>query len=141
MNDKAKEARREYKRQWAREHPENVKAYQQRYWEKVAAAKIRRKNGQQDTASAEEQAWRMASLKTQGRKGCKAPRINLAFTPENHEFIRVFARATGRTMTETVNDIIENFKSEIPKGSTSQLWDALQLSIFEGPEQNETFSQ
>lgn len=34
----AKEARRQYKRQWAKNNPEKVKAQQERYWAKRAAA-------------------------------------------------------------------------------------------------------
>lgn len=37
MNEAAKEARREYKRQWARSHPEMVRAAQERYWSRRAA--------------------------------------------------------------------------------------------------------
>ena len=37
MTDAAKEARRQYKRQWAKKNPEKVKAHQARYWEKRAA--------------------------------------------------------------------------------------------------------
>lgn len=33
----AAEARRAYKRKWTKEHPEKVREYQQRYWEKKAA--------------------------------------------------------------------------------------------------------
>lgn len=33
----AVEARRAYKREWARRNPDKVKAAQQRYWEKKAA--------------------------------------------------------------------------------------------------------
>lgn len=36
MNDAAKEARRAYKRQWQRDNPDKVKAYQSRYWDKKA---------------------------------------------------------------------------------------------------------
>ena len=36
MNAKAAAARREYKRKWARENPEKVKAQQERYWTKKA---------------------------------------------------------------------------------------------------------
>ena len=73
------------------------------------------KNGQQGTASPQEAAERAAQLKTQGRKGCKAIRINMAFTPSNHEFIKVMAKATGRTMTEFANDIITAYRSEHPE--------------------------
>ena len=37
MTDAAKEARRQYKRQWAKNNPEKVKAQQDRYWAKRAA--------------------------------------------------------------------------------------------------------
>lgn len=37
MNKAALEARRAYKRKWAKEHPENVKAAQEKYWTKKAA--------------------------------------------------------------------------------------------------------
>lgn len=38
MNEQAKAARRAYKREWAKRNPEKVKAQQERYWEKKAAA-------------------------------------------------------------------------------------------------------
>ena len=37
MTKAAKEARRAYKREWARNHPDNVRASQEKYWEKKAA--------------------------------------------------------------------------------------------------------
>lgn len=37
MNEQAAEARRAYKRQWARNNPDKVKAQQERYWTKKAA--------------------------------------------------------------------------------------------------------
>lgn len=73
------------------------------------------KRGQQGTASPQEAAERAANLKTQGRKGCKAARINMAFTPENHEFIKLLAKASGRTMTELTNDIIAAYRAEHPE--------------------------
>ncbi len=73
------------------------------------------KKGQQGTASPQEAAERAAQLKTQGRKGCKATRINMAFTPENHEFIKVMSKATGRTMTEMCNEIITAYRNEHPE--------------------------
>lgn len=36
MNEKAKEMRREYKRQWNRANKDKVKAAQERYWQKKA---------------------------------------------------------------------------------------------------------
>ena len=73
------------------------------------------KKGQQGTASPQEAQERAQDLKTQGRKGCKATRINMAFTPDNHEFIKIMARATGRTMTEFTNDVIAAYRKEHPE--------------------------
>lgn len=36
LDEKAKEARRAYKRQWARDNPEKIRAQQKRYWQKKA---------------------------------------------------------------------------------------------------------
>ena len=47
------------------------------------------------------------ALNTQGRKGMKAARINMAFTPENYDFIRVMAAIRGESMTNFVNYVIE----------------------------------
>lgn len=73
------------------------------------------KRGQQGTASPKEAAERAAELKTQGRKGCKAIRINMAFTPENHRFIKIMAKASGRTMTEFTNLVIAAYQREHPE--------------------------
>lgn len=73
------------------------------------------KKGQQGTASPEEAHERAENLRTQGRKGCKAVRINCAFSPSNHEFIKIMSKATGRTMTEMVNDIIKAYRDEHPE--------------------------
>lgn len=42
MNEKAKEARRAYKREWNRRNPDKVKAAQERYWERKAEEAERR---------------------------------------------------------------------------------------------------
>lgn len=73
------------------------------------------KKGQQGTASPQEAEERKEALQTQGRKGVKAVRINMAFTPSNHEFIKVMAKATGRTMTEFTNTVIEAYRNEHPE--------------------------
>ena len=72
------------------------------------------RKGQQGKASPKEAAERASSLKTQGRKGCKAVRINMAFTPENHQYIKVMAKVTGNTMTEFTNLVIERYRTEHP---------------------------
>lgn len=75
------------------------------------------RKGQQSTASPEEQAERAKTGRTQGRKGCKKGglRINLLLTEENHEFIKIMATATGRNMTQYVNELIEAYRSEHPE--------------------------
>ncbi len=55
MTDAAKEARRAYKRKWAKEHPESVKESQRKYWERRAAAAAEPAQ-QQETAPAPEPA-------------------------------------------------------------------------------------
>lgn len=71
--------------------------------------------GRQTTATPEEAAERAAELRTQGRKGCRAVRINMALTPQNHLWIKLLARATGRTQTEIVNAAIEAHRKEHPE--------------------------
>ena len=46
------------------------------------------------------------SKTTQGKKGKKLPRINMAFSPENLEHIRLMARVTGCSATAYVNQLI-----------------------------------
>lgn len=44
---------------------------------------------------------------TQGRKGCKAIRINMAFTPEIHEYIKTMARVRGESITDFTNYVFK----------------------------------
>lgn len=44
---------------------------------------------------------------TQGRKGCKAIRINMAFTPEVHEYIKTMARVRGESITDFTNYVFK----------------------------------
>ena len=71
--------------------------------------------GQQGTASPQEAAERASQMKTQGRKGCKAVRINMAFSPENYEFIRVMSRISGKTLTDFTNNVIQKYREEHPE--------------------------
>lgn len=84
-----------------------------RVYENIETATAEHKH--QGTASPQEQAQRKAEMRTQGRKGCKLARINLAFSPDNHEFIKVMARATGRSMTEFTNLVIDAYRAEHPE--------------------------
>ena len=53
MTDAAKEARRQYKRQWAKNNPEKVKAQQDRYWAKRAAAEAEQEQEQEEKEGAQ----------------------------------------------------------------------------------------
>ncbi len=68
--------------------------------------------GQQRPLTPEEKAEREAAGRTQGRKGCKADRINMAFTTENYRFIRVMAKIAGMTMTGFTNRIVQEYRTE-----------------------------
>lgn len=50
---------------------------------------------------------RQEALATQGKRGAKAQRINMAFTPSNIDFIRIMAKLKGQTMTQFVNEILD----------------------------------
>ena len=52
------------------------------------------------------------ALATQGKRGAKAQRINMAFTPSNIDFIRIMAKLKGQTMTQYVNSIIDREREE-----------------------------
>lgn len=82
------------------------------FGEKVTATIAQSTNTkrQRPTATPEEAAERQKNFKTQGKKGCKLIRINMGFTQENHDFIKVMAKASGKTMTVLVNDIIAEYK-------------------------------
>lgn len=73
------------------------------------------RKGQQGTASPQEAAERREKMQTQGRKGVKAERINMAFSPSNITFIRTMAKASGVSMTEFVNLVIAAYQREHPE--------------------------
>jgi hypothetical protein len=65
----------------------------------------RQKRGSTPTEAIVEQAREQG--KTQGRKGCKAHRFNMAFSPKAYDFITTMARVRGETITSFVNHLIE----------------------------------
>ena len=73
------------------------------------------RKGQQTKASAQEVHERKSQMRTQGRKGVKADRINMAFSEENYQFIRVMAKATGHTMTQFTNMVVTAYRNEHPE--------------------------
>ena len=52
---------------------------------------------------------------TQGRKGQKAKRINMAFSDDVYEYIAYESRRRGVTITRFVNSVIEKYKAS-PEG-------------------------
>lgn len=66
------------------------------------AQEEQKEHGAQDTQEVE----RVKLPPTQGRKGQKLPRINMAFSPENLEHIQIMGRVTGCSATEYVNRLI-----------------------------------
>ena len=44
---------------------------------------------------------------TQGRKGCKLHRVNMAFSDEVHDYIRTMARVRGESITEFTNFVFQ----------------------------------
>lgn len=45
--------------------------------------------------------------RTQGRKGAKMPRINMAFSPENLEYLRIMSGISGQSITRYINAMID----------------------------------
>ena len=50
--------------------------------------------------------------KTQGRKGVKAVRINMAFAPDIHDYIKTMARVRGESVTEFTNHVFRQSMAE-----------------------------
>lgn len=44
---------------------------------------------------------------TQGKRGKRLPRINMAFSPENLEYLQLIARIEGLSITRYVNQLVE----------------------------------
>lgn len=53
LSEQAIAARREYKKEWARNNPEKVKAQQERYWQKRAAQQAQEKQEAQPAPQVE----------------------------------------------------------------------------------------
>lgn len=49
---------------------------------------------------------------TSGRKGLKLPRINMAFSPQNYDYIQTMARVRGETLTTFVNRILDESREK-----------------------------
>ena len=67
-------------------------------------------SGTRRTYTVEEMGEYQSHFQTAGRKGCKLPRMNMAFSPELYIYIQTMARANGMTLTEFVNRIVRDHK-------------------------------
>lgn len=71
-------------------------------------------NGQQNEQNTGRREWDaetgaqyLDNLETAGRKGLKLSRINMAFSPDNYQYIQVMSKACGESLTQFVNRIIK----------------------------------
>lgn len=106
ISEEAREARNAYKREWAKKNQEKIRAQQQRYWEKEALKNSAPERKERKTYSDEEKAIFISSGETSGHKGCKMPRINMAFDPDLYDYVRTMATVRGETMTAFVNHVL-----------------------------------
>lgn len=61
-----------------------------------------------------EKAARVAEGNTQGKKGCKMPRINMALLPDNYQMLKMLSAATGKTITDINNQILTSYVNDHP---------------------------
>ncbi len=69
--------------------------------------------------------------RTQGRKGKKLPRINMAFSFDNLDYLQTISRIKGLSMTAYVNKLLE-----VDKETKKELLEQFK-KITEGTEENE----
>ena len=67
---------------------------------------------EQVTAETQETPETPETQETPRAKRQKLQRINMAFTPDNYEFIHTMARVRGETLTAFVNEIIDKAKED-----------------------------
>ena len=72
----------------------------------------RRHRSAGETATAEDIQAAREQGRTQGRKGVKMVRINMAFSPKVHDFIRTMARVRGESVTQFTNYVFEKSMEE-----------------------------
>lgn len=77
-----------------------------RVYDAIADATAQEERKPRRTYSEAEKQDAMDTLNTQGKKGLKARRINMAFTPAVHDYIRIMSDLQGMTITDFVNDIL-----------------------------------
>ena len=76
------------------------------------AQEVQKTRKARKTYTEQEQQEFMAAVATKGRKGCKAIRINMAFTPDVHDYIKTMARVRGESITDFTNYIFTRSMEE-----------------------------
>lgn len=74
-----------------------------RVYQQISDATAQEEQGAYTEQEAQEAKMQM---KTQGKKGMKAARINMAFAPDTYDYIKVLSQAKGVSITQLVNEII-----------------------------------
>lgn len=74
--------------------------------------KDKHKEAMFDTAQQVQDVQQVQYGTTQGKKGQKMPRINLAFSTENHDFLRTESRKQGMSITAFINHIVEQYRQK-----------------------------
>ena len=93
ISDATAEIKRPIVEEAAEEIPEEAPKPKKQY-------KARKTYDKQETQEA------LDTLTTQGKKGLKALRINMAFPPAIHQYVAVMSKAKGITMTQFVNLVL-----------------------------------
>ena len=68
--------------------------------------------GTQNEATEAEKEKRAKTMRTQGRKGCKIQRVNMAFSADNYDFLRTVSKLKGDSITNFVNFIVDKYREE-----------------------------
>lgn len=74
--------------------------------------RISGKRKERRTYSKEEEQQILETMQTSGRKGIKLPRINLAFSPANYDYVVTMSRVRGENLTQFVNHILQEHREE-----------------------------
>lgn len=62
--------------------------------------------------SAEEKLEALETMQTSGKKGVRLPRINVAFSLSNFEYVHTMARVRGESLTKFINHLIEEHRKQ-----------------------------
>lgn len=68
------------------------------------------KGRKQKTASPEEIEQRHAEGRTRGKKGCHRISFTVALAPQNHEYLKVMSKMTGKTAGEFLDYLLQAHK-------------------------------